>query len=213
MVRPGSRGPIVCRDGLADRRQRAAELHEGRLDRPCRERNGLSCALVHTGQHYDEQLSRVFFDELGLPSPDIELNVGSGRHADQTARIMLAFDDELARVNPKIVVVVGDVNSTLACALVAAKEGYPVAHVEAGLRSRDLTMPEEMNRRLSDHISSYLFATSRGADENLAAEGISSERTFFVGNTMIDSLLRFRDVARERQTAARFGLRAGSTPR
>jgi UDP-N-acetylglucosamine 2-epimerase (non-hydrolysing) len=166
----------------------------------------LGCTLLHTGQHYDPALSGVFFDELGLPPPDIALGIGSGSHAVQTARIMLRFEDELLRLQPSVVVVVGDVNSTLACALVAVKERFPVAHVEAGLRCYDPWMPEEINRRLCDHLSSYLFTTSTDADENLARENIPSERVFRVGNTMIDTLLRFRHVAAGRGTAARLGL-------
>ena len=169
---------------------------------------GLSHCLLHTGQHYAPELSRVFFDELGLPEPDVHLGVGSGTHAEQTAGIMLRFERELRRLDPWIVVVVGDVNSTLACALVAAKEGYPVAHVEAGLRSYDLGMPEEINRRLCDHLSTYLFAPSSDAVENLVREGIPAERIVFAGNTMIDTLLRLRDSARERHTPSRFGLTA-----
>jgi UDP-N-acetylglucosamine 2-epimerase (non-hydrolysing) len=157
---------------------------------------GLSCSLLHTGQHYDHELSRVFFDELELPEPDTYLGVGSGTHTEQTARIMLAFEDELRRVDPRVVVVVGDVNSTLACALVAAKEHYPVAHVEAGLRSFDERMPEEINRRLCDHVSTYLYTPSRDANDNLAREGIPPDRIVFVGNTMIDTLFRLREKAR-----------------
>ena len=170
-------------------------------------RAGLICTLLHTGQHYDAELSQVFFDELKLPPPEVSLGVGSGSHASQTARIMLAFEQELDRIKPGVVVVVGDVNSTLACALVAVKEHYPVAHVEAGLRCYDPWMPEEINRRLCDHMSAYLFTTSRDANENLAREDIDGEHVFFVGNTMIDTLLRFRDAARARETPKRFGLK------
>jgi UDP-N-acetylglucosamine 2-epimerase (non-hydrolysing) len=170
---------------------------------------GLAYCLLHTGQHYDSELSQVFLDELGLPEPDVYLGVGSGTHAEQTARIMLGFERELRRIDPQIVVVVGDVNSTLAAALVASKEGYPVAHVEAGLRSYDLRMPEEINRRLCDHLSNYLYATSRDAVENLLGEGIPAERVVFAGNTMIDTLLRLRDSARQRETPSRFGLTSG----
>jgi UDP-N-acetylglucosamine 2-epimerase (non-hydrolysing) len=170
---------------------------------------GLTTQLVHTGQHYDAELSRVFFDELGLDEPDVYLGVGSGTHAGQTARIMLGFEQELLRIGPAVVVVVGDVNSTLACALVAIKERYPVAHVEAGLRCFDPWMPEEINRRLTDHLSTYLFTTSRDADANLAAEGIPATRVHLVGNTMIDTLLRFRDAARARRAPERFGVAAG----
>jgi UDP-N-acetylglucosamine 2-epimerase (non-hydrolysing) len=167
---------------------------------------GLDVCLLHTGQHYDSELSQVFLEELGLPEPDVHLGVGSGTHAEQTARIMVAFERELKRVDPQIVVVVGDVNSTLACALVATKERYPVAHVEGGLRSYDPWMPEEINRRLCDHISAYLFTTSRDAVENLVRENIPADRIVFAGNTMIDTLLRVRERAKERETPARFGL-------
>jgi UDP-N-acetylglucosamine 2-epimerase (non-hydrolysing) len=167
---------------------------------------GLETVLLHTGQHYDRELSRVFFQELELDEPDVSLGVGSGSHATQTARIMLEFERELSRLRPSLVLVVGDVNSTLACALVAVKERCPVAHVEAGLRCYDEWMPEEINRRLTDHVSSYLFTTSADAGENLAAEGIAAERVHFVGNTMIDTLLRFRGPARARRAAAELGL-------
>jgi UDP-N-acetylglucosamine 2-epimerase (non-hydrolysing) len=170
------------------------------------ERSGLTYALVHTGQHYDPELSRVFFDDLELPTPDVYLGVGSAGHAVQTGRIMVAFEPELRRINPAIVVVVGDVNSTLACALTANKEGYPVAHVEAGLRSYDPRMPEEINRRLCDHLATYLFTTSIDGNENLEREGIPSERVFFVGNTMIDTLLRFSEAARKTRAAAHLGV-------
>jgi len=167
---------------------------------------GLTTRLVHTGQHYDADLSKVFFDELELDEPDVSLGVGSGTHATQTAKVMLEFERELERIRPRAVVVVGDVNSTLACALVARKERYPVAHVEAGLRCFDPLMPEEINRRLTDHISSHLFTTSPDADENLAREGIDPATVHFVGNTMIDTLLRFRSAAAERRAPERFGL-------
>jgi UDP-N-acetylglucosamine 2-epimerase (non-hydrolysing) len=167
---------------------------------------GISHALVHTGQHYDAGLSEVFFEELGIAEPDAYLGVGSGSHAEQTAAIMVAFEPELRRFDPAIVVVVGDVNSTLACALVAAKERYPVAHVEAGLRCGDFHMAEEINRKLCDHLSRYLFTTSRDADANLVAEGIPCRQITFVGNTMIDTLLRFTDAARARAPAKAIGL-------
>jgi UDP-N-acetylglucosamine 2-epimerase (non-hydrolysing) len=170
------------------------------------DREALSHAVVHTGQHYDEGLSQVFFDELQLPVPDVFLGVGSASHAVQTAQIMLKFEPELRRLDPAVVVVVGDVNSTLACALVATKEGYPIAHVEAGLRCYDSAMPEEINRRLCDHLSRFLFTTSRDANDNLAAEGIAPDCVHFVGNTMIDTLLRFRNVARRRNAPKHFGL-------
>ncbi|NLT35680.1 MAG: UDP-N-acetylglucosamine 2-epimerase (non-hydrolyzing) [Gaiellales bacterium] len=153
---------------------------------PARQR--LRQVLVHTGQHYDERMSRVFFHDLRLPEPDYYLGVGSGTHAEQTARIMLALEPVVERERPDLVVVVGDVNSTLAAALVAAKLRVPVAHVEAGLRSRDRAMPEELNRLVTDQLADLLFTTSRDADANLAVEGIASDRIFLVGNTMIDTL-------------------------
>ena len=146
--------------------------------------------VVHTGQHYDAGMSDAFFRDLELPEPDVFLGVGSGTHAVQTAAVMERFEPVVVRERPDWVLVVGDVNSTLACALVCAKLGVKVAHVEAGLRSRDRTMPEEINRLLTDQISDLLFTTSEDADQNLLAEGIPRERIRFVGNIMIDSLLR-----------------------
>lgn len=167
------------------------------------ERSDIKCRLVHTGQHYDERMSTLFFTELGLPAPDVYLGVGSGTHAAQTARVMLAFDEVLDQGETDVVLVVGDVNSTLACALVAAKRGIAVAHVEAGLRSGDRTMPEEINRILTDQLSDYLFTTERSAAGNLQAEGIPAERTFFVGNVMIDTLFLNRERARESRVLER----------
>ena len=148
--------------------------------------------LIHTGQHYDENMSAVFFKQLGLPKPDVDLGVGPGTHAGQTARVMLAFEKVVLEQRPDLILVVGDVNSTLACALVAAKLVIPVAHVEAGLRSFDRQMPEEINRILTDAVSDYLFTTSLIADENLQREGVPKSRIFFVGNVMIDTLMRHR---------------------
>ncbi len=145
--------------------------------------------IVHTGQHYDAAMSDAFFDDLGMPKPDIHLGVGSGSHALQTAKIMTEFEPVVLAEKPEWVLVVGDVNSTIACALVSAKLGIKVAHVEAGLRSRDRQMPEEINRILTDSISDLLFTTSQDANANLAQEGIPMERVRFVGNVMIDSLL------------------------
>lgn len=158
----------------------------------------LRCRLVHTGQHYDERMSALFFQELELPQPDICLGVGSGSHAVQTARVMMAFDEVLDAHPTDLVLVIGDVNSTLACALVAGKRGIPVAHVEAGLRSGDRDMPEEINRILTDRLSDYLFTTEREANRNLEAEGILADRIHFVGNVLIDTLLRHRESARSR---------------
>lgn len=157
----------------------------------------LPVTLVHTGQHYGPGMQGSFFDELSLPVPDVDLGVGSGRHAPQTAEIMARFDPVLQEAAPRGVVVVGDVNSTFACALVAAKEGVPVAHVEAGLRSRDRRMPEEINRVLTDQLATLHFTTERGARRNLLAEGISRFGIHFVGNVMIDSLLHHRGQAVE----------------
>ena len=145
--------------------------------------------LVHTGQHYDAGMSAAFFRDLEMPEPDVHLGVGSGSHAAQTAAIMQAFEPVVGKEQPDWVIVVGDVNSTIACALVCAKLGVKVAHVEAGLRSRDRTMPEEINRVLTDQIADLLLTPSLDANENLRAEGIPEERIRFVGNIMIDSLL------------------------
>ncbi len=145
--------------------------------------------LVHTGQHYDKEMYGNFFSQLNIPNPDINLEVGSDTHAKQTANIMIKFDDVLLKHKPDIVLVVGDVNSTIACALVSVKLGIRVAHVEAGLRSFDRSMPEEINRILTDAISEYLFTTEKSANENLKKEGIPEKKIFFVGNIMIDTLI------------------------
>jgi UDP-N-acetylglucosamine 2-epimerase (non-hydrolysing) len=162
--------------------------------------------LVHTGQHYDERMSDLFFDQLGLPHPDVHLGVGSGSHAAQTARVMLQFDQALDQSPTDLVIVVGDVNSTLACALVAVKRNIAVAHVEAGLRSGDRSMPEEINRVLTDQISDLLFTTERSAADNLRAEGIAADKIHFVGNVMIDTLYRHRERARQSDVLGRLGL-------
>jgi UDP-N-acetylglucosamine 2-epimerase (non-hydrolysing) len=164
--------------------------------------------LVHTGQHYDVQMSDNFLRDLGLPLPDIYLGAGSGSHAEQTARIMIAFENTCIEHNPALVVVVGDVNSTLACSISAKKLGIPVAHVEAGLRSRDMSMPEEINRLCTDVISDLLFTTDELAGANLIAEGCAPERIHFVGNTMIDSLTKH--LSRALAEPLPFGLEAGS---
>jgi UDP-N-acetylglucosamine 2-epimerase (non-hydrolysing) len=163
--------------------------------------------LVHTGQHYDEGMSDVFFRDLEMPMPDITLGVGSGTHAEQTARIMVEFEKVCLREKPDLVIVVGDVNSTMACTLVAAKLLVAVAHVEAGLRSYDRTMPEEINRVVSDALAEILFTTSRDADENLKREGINPSKIHFVGNVMIDTLLKHRDRAAALNMPERFSLR------
>jgi len=165
--------------------------------------------LVHTGQHYDENMSDVFFRELNIPDPDYNLGVGSGTHTWQTAQVMLALEPLLIKLQPDCVLVVGDVNSTLAAALVAAKLCIPFGHVEAGLRSFDRSMPEEINRQLTDAVSDYLFTTSRDANENLRREGIPEHKIFFVGNVMIDTLHRFRSRAEALQLPSRYGLMPG----
>jgi UDP-N-acetylglucosamine 2-epimerase (non-hydrolysing) len=151
-------------------------------------KRGIPLCFVHTGQHYDEQMSAVFVRELGLPEPDVNLEVGSAGHALQTATIMTRFDQVCAQISPRLVLVAGDVNSTLAAALTAVKRGIPVGHIESGLRSFDQTMPEEINRVLTDHVSSFLFTTEPSGRENLLREGIEPGKIHFVGNTMIDSL-------------------------
>lgn len=162
--------------------------------------------IVHTGQHYDAAMSDAFFDDLGMPKPDIHLGVGSGSHAVQTAKIMTEFEPVVLSEKPDWVLVVGDVNSTIACALVCAKLGVLVAHVEAGLRSRDRSMPEEINRILTDSISDLLLTTSQDADKNLRHEGIPTEKTRFVGNIMIDSLLEHMKIAESSKVREQLGL-------
>jgi len=154
-------------------------------------RDELAQKLVHTGQHYDHELKDAFFDELALPRPDVELGVGSGTHASQTAAALVGLEGVFVDLRPQLVVVAGDVNSTLAGALAAVKLGIPVCHVEAGLRSFDAAMPEEHNRRLTDHASRLLLTHSESANENLRREGVPEENVAFVGNTMIDSVLSF----------------------
>lgn len=162
--------------------------------------------LVHTGQHYDYRMSQAFFEDLDLPEADEHLGVGSGTHAEQTARILLAFEPLVLERRPDWVFVVGDVNSTLACALVCAKLGVPVAHVEAGLRSFDRTMPEEINRLLTDQIADLLFTPSADGDANLLREGIAPHKIHRVGNVMIDTLVRLLPRARARPILAELGL-------
>jgi len=157
---------------------------------------GIDQRLVHTGQHYDDNMSKVFFEDLEMPPPDIYLGVGSGSHAEQTARVMVEFEKVCQEVKPDLVVVVGDVNSTLACSVVSAKLWIPVAHVEAGLRSGDWRMPEEINRVVTDRLAEILLTHSPDADEHLAREGVPPERIHRVGNIMIDSLVANLEKAR-----------------
>jgi UDP-N-acetylglucosamine 2-epimerase (non-hydrolysing) len=172
-------------------------------------RRGSSQILVHTGQHYDAAMSSVFFEELHMPEPDVFLGVGSGSHAEQTARVMTAFEQVCTEREPGLVIVGGDVNSTLACALVAAKLAIPVAHVEAGLRSFDRSMPEEINRVLTDHLSELLFTSEPSGDENLLKEGIPPDRTHLVGNCMIDSLVLHLESALARRPWEEYDLLPG----
>lgn len=163
-----------------------------------RAHKGITQVLVHTGQHYDENMSQIFFQELGLPEPDINLEVGSGSHAVQTAQIMVRFENIVSEHRPDIVLVYGDVNSTAAAALVCSKTGITLGHVEAGLRSFDRTMPEEINRLITDQLSDFLFTPSRDGDENLLREGKPSDKIYLVGNVMIDTLIRLLPTARQR---------------
>ena len=168
--------------------------------------DGIEAVLVHTGQHYDAKMSHLFFDELGIPKPDINLEVGSASHAVQTAEVMKRFEPVCQEHQPDWVIVVGDVNSTIACALVAVKLGIRVAHVEAGLRSFDRRMPEEVNRVLTDSISDLLFVTEPSGLENLKHEGVDDGKVHFVGNVMIDTLLRNRERASQSAILSTLGL-------
>lgn len=163
--------------------------------------------LVHSGQHYDESLSANFFSDLDLPQPDVNLQVGSGSHAVQTAEIMKRIEPVLLEYKPQMVLVMGDVNSTIAAALTAAKLGIEVAHIEAGLRSFDMTMPEEINRKLTDAISTLLFVTEQSGVENLKREGVPVQRIFLVGNVMIDCLIRHRELASRSPILMQLGVR------
>jgi UDP-N-acetylglucosamine 2-epimerase (non-hydrolysing) len=171
---------------------------------------GITPVLIHTGQHYDEAMSDIFFREFGMPAPDYFLGVGSGSHAEQTAKVMTALEQVLQNNRPDMLVVAGDVNSTVAGALVAVKMGIPVAHVEAGLRSGDRTMPEEINRLVTDAISDLLLTPSRDADANLLREGIPQKKITMAGNVMIDSLVQLLPRAAESDILSRFGLTPGN---
>lgn len=175
--------PIILVVGARPNFMKIAPLHAELSNR------GIPQLLLHTGQHYDENMSKVFFEDLGMPEPDIYLGIGSGSHATQTAKVMVEFEQVCSENEPCMVVVVGDVNSTVACSLVCAKLWIPCAHVEAGLRSFDRQMPEEINRLVTDAIANILLTPSVDGDENLLAEGVSEERIKRVGNIMIDSLL------------------------
>ncbi len=166
---------------------KVAPLH--RAFRPYKDK--IQHLICHTGQHYDEKMSKIFFDDLELPRPDFYLGVGSGSHAQQTGKIMIEFEKVLLEEKPDLIIVVGDVNSTIACSLTASKLQIPTAHVEAGLRSFDRTMPEEINRILTDSISEYLFVTEKSGLTNLKNEGVPESKVYFTGNVMIDSLVHF----------------------
>ena len=172
----------------------------------CGRRGGIASTLVHTGQHYDERMSKLFFEQLGIPRPAIDLEVGSGTQAVQTAMILQRIEPVLTAESPDLVLVVGDVNSTLACSLAAVKLSIPVAHVEAGLRSFDRSMPEEVNRVVTDAISDLLFVTEQSGVENLMREGVPAERIHLVGNVMIDTLLKHREAARSSRIVEDLGL-------
>jgi len=175
--------------------------------RACKEASDMESLLVHTGQHYTDNMSKAFFEELDIPAPDINLEVGSGSHAQQTAEIMKLFEPVVLKHKPDAVLVVGDVNSTVACALVAAKLGVKVVHVEAGLRSFDRTMPEEINRILTDTISDLLFVSEPSGLKNLKAEGIDGTKVHFVGNVMIDTLEHYRQKAATSRILEELGLK------
>lgn len=171
-----------------------------------RKRTAFSTVVVHTGQHYDKEMSDSFFHDLEMDPPDVFLGVGSGLQGEQTGKIMIAFEKALTDEQPDLVLVVGDVNSTLACSLTAVKMGIKVAHYEAGLRSFDRSMPEEINRVLTDAIADFLFITEPGARENLIREGISDVKIYFVGNVMIDTLMKFREKSERSDVLERLGL-------
>ncbi len=188
---PATLGPVICVVGARPNFMKMAPI----LRAFAAATPAIPTLLVHTGQHYDKDMSDRFFEDLRLPRPQINLDVGSGSHAVQTAEVMRRFEPVLDQHNASCVLVVGDVNSTLACTLVAVKKCIPVAHVEAGLRSYDRQMPEEINRVLTDQIADLLYTTERAAEANLAREGVPGERVRFVGNVMIDSLLANRELA------------------
>jgi len=166
--------------------------------------------IIHTGQHYDEKMSKLFFEDLELPRPARYLHVGSATHAQQTAKIMVEFEKVVEEEKPDLVLVVGDVNSTAACSLVAAKMGIKIAHVEAGLRSFDRTMPEEINRMVTDTLSDYLFVTEQSGLDNLRNEGISDQKVFFTGNVMIDSLVYFLEKAKNSEILSNLNINSDS---
>jgi UDP-N-acetylglucosamine 2-epimerase (non-hydrolysing) len=192
---------IVCVVGARPNFMKAAPVIEA-----LEARGQTPVMLVHTGQHYSREMSALFFNDLALPRPHLDLQVGSGSHGEQTGQIMMRLEPVLAQERPDLVMVFGDVNSTVAAALCAAKMGIAVAHVEAGLRSFDRRMPEELNRVVTDHLADYLFTTERSGRRNLLAEGISDSKIFFVGNVMVDTLLKHREHASRLRMREKFGL-------
>ena len=194
---------VMCIVGARPNFMKAAPVIEA-LQR----RKWARITLVHTGQHYSREMSDLFFDALRLPAPQVDLQVGSGPHGEQTGHIMIRLEPLLQQQRPDVVIVFGDVNSTVGAALCAAKMGIPVAHVEAGLRSFDRTMPEELNRVVTDHLSEFLFTTERSGRENLLREGLPEDKIEFVGNVMVDTLLKHVEQARQLQTRRTFGLSA-----
>jgi len=196
-------GPVICVVGARPNFMKMAPILRAMA---CHEQP-INRLLVHTGQHYDKDMSGQLFEDLRLPEPDVNLEVGSGSHAAQTAEVMRRFEPVVDDCKPSCVAVVGDVNSTLACALVAVKKGIPVVHIEAGLRSHDRSMPEEINRVLTDQISDRLYTTERSAEGNLLKEGIPASRIFFAGNVMIDSVVYGRSSARSvKETLKNYGI-------
>ena len=197
-------GPVILVVGARPNFMKIAPIHAELA------RRGISQILLHTGQHYDENMSKVFFDDLGMPQPDIYLGIGSGSHAVQTAKVMVEFEKVCNEHKPSMVVVVGDVNSTVACSMVCAKEWIPCAHVEAGLRSFDREMPEEINRLVTDAIADLLLTPSPDGDENLRKEGVAEERIKRVGNIMIDSLFNNLERSKSSTIHADLGLEKGT---
>ena len=181
------------------------------LHRAIKNLAGWTSKIVHTGQHFDAKMSDIFFTQLELPKPDFFLGIGGGSHTEVTAKIMLAFEKIVESEKPDLIIVVGDVTSTLACTLVAIKMGIPLAHVEAGLRSGDRTMPEEINRILTDAVANYLFVTEQSGLDHLKREGVPDEKVFFTGNVMIDSLVRYQEKAKSSSILEELGLQTSDT--
>tara|TARA_B100000212_G_scaffold89121_1_gene65336 strand:- start:3445 stop:4545 length:1101 start_codon:yes stop_codon:yes gene_type:complete len=197
-------GPVILVVGARPNFMKIAPIHAELAKR------GIQQILLHTGQHYDEDMSKVFFDDLGMPQPDIYLGIGSGSHATQTAKVMVDFEKVCKEHKPSMAVVVGDVNSTVACSMVCAKEWIPCAHVEAGLRSFDREMPEEINRLITDAIADYLLTPSPDGDENLRSEGVAEDRIKRVGNVMIDSLFNNLERAKASTIHSNLGIEKGN---